>query len=267
MSRAERVAGRRGVLRGMVAGAGMGLLAPLPSPHAAVAAERLPDVLLIGTSECAPPACVTGPALLLKLASLARSGFCFENFRADYPFRKPTWHELLAGCWNGSGAGREGGARRRTLPEIFAGHGYDTILADGPAEDVLGVADAVLRRVRAHGGRPFLAILVFDNAEDAIDAVAAAVQSTPPEMQPDNGLVVIHVPPFSWPRDWADTRPPLVVHAPDRVAGNARSGVAMNPLDVAPTVCGLAGIRSAESFQGTDYSGLAAARAGSRVPV
>lgn len=119
-----------------------------------------------------------------------------------------------------------------------------------------GAADAALRRIKTRAARPFLAVLVFDHAEAAIDA---AITTGLREVQQGRGPVVIHVPPFSWPRDASATRPPLVIHAPGRVAGTARSGVAMNPIDVAPSVRGLAGIGPV-GFQGTDYSGLATAR-------
>lgn len=59
--------------------------------------------------------------------------------------------------------------------------------------------------------------------------------------------LVINLPP-------ADGSEPLVVAS----AGPGSSDVPMNPLDIAPTVCGLAGVPPSPAFVGRDYAALVA---------
>lgn len=48
----------------------------------------------------------------------------------------------------------------------------------------------------------------------------------------------------------------LIVRMPGAAAVGGSSDVPMNPLDIAPTVCGLAGVPGSPAFVGRDYSAL-----------
>ncbi|MFO1049813.1 MAG: hypothetical protein U1E52_18180 [Geminicoccaceae bacterium] len=79
----------------------------------------------------------------------------------------------------------------------------------------------------------FDVVLAADNAQFASDGSVPALE--------------ISIPP-------AGAGGPLVVVS----AGPGCSDVAMNPLDIAPTICGLTGVRPSPAFVGRDYAALVA---------
>ena len=288
MNSTKRLPARRGLLRGMATGAGAGLLAtPLLGRRQAEAVERRPSVLLLGTTEPASSSAMMGGALPLGLALLVREGFCFDNFRTNYPFRQPTWPELLAGSWNsrrtgnvspGNASPGNASGRRPTIACVFADRGYNTVLAGSLARSspptatefhsVVGrdgggsheLAALALQGMAARARLPVFAAVVCDDGQEAIDRLAVALLAGLKETGQGDDLIVVCVPPFRHGDAPFAGHPPLIIHAPGRVAANSRSNVAMNPLDVAPTVCGLAGIPFPGGFPGANYAGLAATR-------
>jgi hypothetical protein len=223
---------RRRLLRGAGALAGGGLAARLIPAEAAVPTSRPSIVMLaIGTGD----------------SRLAPGGFRFDNYRSDYPFWSPRWSDVLAGRPLGA---RSSAPEHGTLVTAFADAGYETVLMAGDAAisscagmgfvSVIarsgGLNASKLERARYASAGPLFVAVLGDDVAMATDAI------------------FVGLPPLgSLPSDRGGG---LVVRLPGRAAGAGSSDVPMNPLDVAPTVCGLADVPRPRAFVGRDYSAL-----------
>jgi hypothetical protein len=169
------------------------------------------------------------------------AGFTFTNFRGDYPFWTPSWAEVLSGR---PLACRATPPDRDTLATAFAANGYETALV---ADEVVANSCARLgfASVLTGGGRPQSGRPLFLVALGEVDTAASVPGDS----------VLIGLPPMSPIPGGRRRAAPLVVRSPMRVGG---SDVPMNPLDIAPTVCGLAGVPRSAAFVGRDYSALVA---------
>jgi hypothetical protein len=195
-----------------------------------IAQSSRPDIILLGP--------------LSDTASLQVEGFTFANFLGDYPFWTPSWLEVLSGRPLGRGAAMP---ERDTLATVFAANGYDTALVAGEVvanlcarlgfASVLGAGEYPRR-----SGQPsFLVVL----GEVELDAAAFVSDDS----------VLVGLPPLG-PISGGRRRPaPLVICYR---SGVGSSDVPMNPLDIAPTVCGLAGVPRPAALVGRDYSALVA---------
>ena len=146
----------------------------------------------------------------------AVEGFRFANYRGHFPFWSPGWGDVLAGRPVGSGAVPAQG----TLLDAFASAGYATAFAASP--------------VAGSRAKPHLIVVLH-----AVDPDVAG------------NAILISLPPLR-----ASSADGLVIRMPGGTAASGSSDVPMNPLDIAPTVCGLAGVPGSPAFVGRDYSAL-----------
>jgi hypothetical protein len=143
-------------------------------------------------------------------------GFRFVNYRGRFPFWSPGWDEVLAGRPLGPGAM----PADDTLADAFAAAGYVAALAPLP--------------VAQSRSRPLL-IVAPNKVDPEIATNAILIRLPASQARPGDGLLV---------------------RMPGTTAALGSSDVPMNPLDIAPTVCGLAGVPRASAFVGRDYSAL-----------
>ena len=167
-------------------------------------------------------------------------GFTFSNFHGDYPFWAPSWTEVLSG----RPLGRAVMPERHSLATAFAASGYEPVLVAGDAAANscagLGFASAVAgAEYPRESGRPLLLVVLGEVEFDAAAFVSAdSILVWLPRLAPIAGR----------------RRPtPLMIRSR---AGAGDSDVPINPLDIAPTVCGLAGVPRSPVFVGRDYSAL-----------
>jgi hypothetical protein len=267
---------RRSVLRRVAVGAGATLLAP----REAKASAKLPSVLLLGGLGCTPPDSTAYRRLPPATARLAREGFCFENFRSDYPFLRSPWSDLLAGRWQTLGREDENATvPKTTLASAFSRAGYLTIYVRGratPRPAVLsgfgtviswsggepdGLAELAVHQARRFADRPFFMAIQCGGGPAVNDSGIGHLLEEVETREKADGISIFYAPLLGRAETgnavglcW-----PMIVYSRTRVFKNRRSSVAMNVLDVAPTVCGFAGIPVPADFAGIDYSALAAA--------
>lgn len=239
-------------------------------------------MLLFGGHQTNETDHVADPALLRTFAGLATGGFCFDSFRSDYPFWSPTWTEVLSGrsdlpSWPAARAGKA----PETLARAFSRNGYETVLVTEEPKDrqagalefgkVIGqgcaapdqLAGLALEQRRALAGRAGLIAIIWTGSlhtiHNGITHLLAGLRSSGHA----EDLILVSVPPFlPAGQQFAACRPrlPLVVQWRHGIPTSGRSHAPMGPLDVAPTVCGLAGVARPDSFAGIDYSTIAVMR-------
>jgi hypothetical protein len=146
----------------------------------------------------------------------AEEGFRFANYRGRFPFWSPGWGDVLAGRAVRAGAVPAEG----TLVAAFAASGYATAFA--PSSVALGRS------------KPRLIVVPHE-----LDLDVAG------------NAILVRLPALD-----ASVCDGLLVRMPGGTAACGSSDVPMNPLDIAPTVCGLAGVPGSPAFVGRDYSAL-----------
>ena len=146
----------------------------------------------------------------------AVEGFRFANYRGHFPFWLPEWGDVLAGRPLGCCAMPAQG----TLLDAFTSAGYATAFAASP--------------VAGSRAKPHLIVVLH-----AVDPDVAG------------NAILISLPPLR-----ASSADGLVIRMPGGTAASGSSDVPMNPLDIAPTVCGLASVPGSPAFVGRDYSAL-----------
>jgi len=173
---------------------------------------------LLGTPSVRTTAAVPSRPDVILIGSdrRANEGFRFANYRGHFPFWSPGWGDVLAG--------RPLSCctipAQDTLLDAFASAGYATVFTPSP--------------VAGGWAKPHLIVLL-----DEVDPDVAG------------NAILIRLPPLR-----ASSADSLVVRMPGTTAASGSSDVPMNPLDIAPTVCGLAGVPGSPAFVGRDYSAL-----------
>ena len=186
--------------------------------------------LACGLSVSAEAAIPSRPNVILTLGNHgAEEGFRFANFRGRFPFWSPGWADVLAGRPLGACQLSAQGS----LVAAFAAAGYATALVTAGGHS----------HVPGDPAKPrFIAVL------DEVDLAA-----------PSNAIL-IRLPSMRAPSGIG-----LVIHMPGGLARcGSSSDVPINPLDIAPTVCGLAMCRDRQhSWAGTTRRSCTVSRVGS----
>ena len=176
--------------------------------------------LACGLSVSAEAAIPSRPNVILTLGDHgAEEGFRFATSAAASHSGRPVGRT----CWRGGRSVSEPSAQG-SLVAAFAAAGYATALVTAGGHS----------HVPGDPAKPrFIAVL------DEVDLAA-----------PSNAILI------RLPSMRAPSGNGLVIHMPGGLARCGSSDVPMNPLDIAPTVCGLADVPGSPAFVGRDYSAL-----------